>query len=64
MTCRHHAFPDPILSRRQVLKIAAATGKYEGEAWRVRKDGTKFWANVLIDALRNDVNRRRRRDDV
>ena len=39
---------------QQVLKIAAATGKYEGEAWRVRKDGTKFWANVLIDALRNE----------
>jgi PAS domain S-box-containing protein len=36
------------------LSIAAATGKFEGEGWRVRKDGTKFWASVLIDALRDE----------
>jgi PAS domain S-box-containing protein len=33
------------------LRIAAAEGKYEEEGWRVRKDGTRFWANVLITAL-------------
>jgi PAS domain S-box-containing protein len=38
----------------RALKIAATTGKFEGEGWRVRKDGTKFWASVLIDALRRD----------
>ncbi|WP_380600728.1 PAS domain-containing sensor histidine kinase [Steroidobacter flavus] len=36
----------------RALATAAATGKFEGEGWRVRKDGTKFWAIVLIDALR------------
>ncbi len=35
------------------LEIAARTGKYEEEGWRLRKDGTPFWANVLITALRN-----------
>jgi PAS domain S-box-containing protein len=36
----------------QALATAVATGKFEGEGWRVRKDGTKFWASVLIDVLR------------
>jgi PAS domain S-box-containing protein len=35
----------------RTLSIAAREGKYEREAWRVRKDGTRFWANVLIDAI-------------
>jgi PAS domain S-box-containing protein len=33
------------------LKIARKTGRYEEEGWRVRKDGTLFWANVLITAV-------------
>jgi PAS domain S-box-containing protein len=37
----------------QVLETAARTGKYEAEGWRVRKDGTRFWASVLINAIRN-----------
>jgi PAS domain S-box-containing protein len=36
------------------LKIAAREGRYEEEGWRIRKDGTRFWANVLITALRQD----------
>ncbi len=36
------------------LAIATATGKYEEEGWRVRKDGSLFWASVVITALRND----------
>jgi PAS domain S-box-containing protein len=32
------------------LKIALATGKYEEEGWRLRKDGSGFWANVVITA--------------
>jgi len=36
------------------LEIAKATGVYEEEGWRVRKDGSQFWANVLITALRRD----------
>lgn len=35
------------------LKTAVATGKYEEEGWRVRKDGTQFWANVVITAVYN-----------
>jgi PAS domain S-box-containing protein len=35
----------------RVLGVAERTGKFEGEGWRLRKDGSKFWANVLIDAL-------------
>lgn len=33
------------------LKVATKTGRYEDEGWRVRKDGTRFWANVVITAL-------------
>jgi PAS domain S-box-containing protein len=36
------------------LEVAAREGRYEEEGWRVRKDGTRLWANVLITALRND----------
>ena len=39
------------------LKIAIATGKYEEEGWRVRKDGSVFWANVVITALFNQQNK-------
>jgi PAS domain S-box-containing protein len=34
------------------LKEAARVGRFEDEGWRVRKDGTRFWANVVITALR------------
>jgi PAS domain S-box-containing protein len=33
------------------LATAIREGKYENEAWRVRKDGTRFWASVLIDPI-------------
>jgi PAS domain S-box-containing protein len=36
------------------LEIAAREGRYEEEGWRVRKDGTHFWASVVITALRNE----------
>ncbi len=35
------------------LLIASQTGRYEEEGWRIRKDGTRFWANVVITALRD-----------
>src|SRR5262249_8137406 len=35
------------------LKLAAKDGRFEDEGWRVRKDGTYFWANVVITALRD-----------
>ncbi len=37
------------------LEIAAAEGRVEDDGWRVRKDGSRFWANVVITALRNDA---------
>ena len=35
------------------LEAAAAEGRFEDEGWRVRKDGSTFWANVVITALRD-----------
>src|SRR5215469_2123870 len=32
------------------LKVAQAEGRFEDEGWRVRKDGSQFWANVVITA--------------
>lgn len=37
----------------RALAIAASEGKFETEAWRVRKDGTEFFASVVIDAIRD-----------
>ena len=39
------------------LEIAVGEGKYEEEGWRVRKDGSLFWANVLITAVRGSDGR-------
>lgn len=35
------------------LEVASREGRYEEEGWRVRKDGTRFWANVVLTALRD-----------
>ncbi|HKA52464.1 MAG TPA: PAS domain S-box protein, partial [Candidatus Binatia bacterium] len=37
------------------LQVAAAAGRVEDEGWRVRKDGTRFWADVVITALENEA---------
>lgn len=39
------------------LQIAVATGKYEETGWRVKKNGSVFWAHVLITSLYNEENR-------
>jgi PAS domain S-box-containing protein len=39
------------------LEMAAREGRFEDEGWRVRKDGSRFWANVVISALRNSDGR-------
>jgi PAS domain S-box-containing protein len=36
------------------LREASRVGRFEDEGWRIRKDGTRFWANVVITALRGD----------
>lgn len=33
------------------LEVASREGRFEDEGWRMRKDGTRFWANVVITAL-------------
>src|SRR4051794_35918880 len=39
---------------QRALRIARETGRYEEEGWRVRKDGTFFWASVVIDPIREN----------
>ncbi|MFB2969421.1 PAS domain S-box protein [Aerosakkonema sp. BLCC-F183] len=40
---------------KQILQLAATEGRYEEEGWRVRKDGSRFWADIVITALRDEV---------
>ena len=59
------------------LRVAAMEGRFEDEGWRLRKDGTRFWANVVITALRDaggtllgfskitrDLSERRRHEEL
>lgn len=39
------------------LRTALEEGRFEAEGWRVRKDGARFWANVVIDPVRDDNER-------
>jgi PAS domain S-box-containing protein len=61
----------------QELQLAEAQGRFEDEGWRVRKDGTLFWANVVITALKDtrgvlrgfskitrDLSERRRQEEL
>lgn len=41
----------------RALHEAATHGKFAAEGWRVRKDGTRFWAYVIIDPIRNEHGR-------
>jgi PAS domain S-box-containing protein len=49
--------PEAVAARwpEHELERAAAEGRFEDEGWRVRKDGSKFWANVVITALRDEA---------
>jgi PAS domain S-box-containing protein len=38
----------------KALRVALSEGRFEAEGWRVRKDGTRFWANVVVDPIRDD----------
>jgi PAS domain S-box-containing protein len=42
---------------KRALAIARETGRFNGEGWRVRKDGSRFWALVVIDAVRDDTGK-------
>ena len=39
----------------RALRTAANEGKFEAEGWRVRKDGSRFWASVLIDPIHDET---------
>ena len=49
--------PEDVLAGKpaRLLSIAAAEGRVEDEGWRVRKDGSRFWADVVITALRDEA---------
>jgi len=51
--------PEDLLERvpDRALETARKEGRFEAEGWRVRKDGTRFWANVVIDAIRDEKGR-------
>ena len=39
---------------QRALETARDVGRYEAEGWRVRKDGSRFWANAVLDAVHDD----------
>jgi PAS domain S-box-containing protein len=39
----------------RVLETARREGRFEAEGWRVRKDGSRFWASVIVDAIRDEA---------
>jgi PAS domain S-box-containing protein len=39
----------------RALETAEREGRFEAEGWRIRKDGTRFWAHVIIDAIRDPM---------
>ena len=41
----------------RTLQVASSAGRFEAEGWRVRKDGTQFWANIIVDAIHDDQGR-------
>jgi rsbT co-antagonist protein RsbR len=71
--------PEDVAQGKTALELQQATtaGRFEDENWRVRKDGTQFWANVVITALRTptgqlvgfgkvtrDLTERRRAEEI
>jgi PAS domain S-box-containing protein len=53
-------YPEEDLRNRKPwreLEVAAEVGRFEDEGWRVRKDGSQFWANVVITALKDESGR-------
>jgi len=50
-------YPQEMIDRewpRTELRLARERGRFEDENWRIRKDGSRFWANVIITALYDD----------
>jgi PAS domain S-box-containing protein len=62
ITGRHYSCFYPEEARRagtpaRLLQVAAAEGRCEDEGWRLRKDGSRFWANVVITAVHDAAGR-------
>jgi PAS domain S-box-containing protein len=53
--------PEDLVARKpwRELEVAVDVGRFEDEGWRLRKDGTRFWANVVITALTDESGRLR-----
>jgi PAS domain S-box-containing protein len=51
--------PEAAGEAEQVLQTVQQTGRYEGEGWRVRKDGTRLWSHVIVTLLWDDQGRMR-----
>src|SRR3954465_11899757 len=49
--------PDGVEQADEELRVAAAPGRAEQEGWRMRKDGTRFWANAVLTAIRDDAGK-------
>ena len=41
----------------RALETAEREGRFEAEGWRIRKDGTRFWASVVIDSIRDTMGK-------
>ncbi|HEX2226000.1 MAG TPA: ATP-binding protein [Candidatus Binatia bacterium] len=56
-SCFHPAEESEAGVALEILKTALSNGQWEGEGWRVRKDGSRFWASVVITAVRDTADR-------
>ncbi|CAO4165701.1 EAL domain-containing protein [Methylorubrum populi] len=53
-----YTLPDRIAGLpEQSLEIARERGRFEAEGWRLRKDGSRFWTHVVVDAIRDSAGR-------
>ncbi|HZE59986.1 MAG TPA: ATP-binding protein [Burkholderiales bacterium] len=51
-------YPQEAIAQRwpeRELELAASQGRFEDEGWRIRKDGSRFWANVVVTAMRDEA---------